>query len=69
MTGVQTCALPIYRMKTNKDRSPYLAHRLLGQVLVESGQRRQDNEATREGMRLFKEADEAESRAQEAKKQ
>jgi hypothetical protein len=56
-------------MKTNKDRSPYLAHRLLGQVLVESGQRRQDNEATREGMRLFKEADEAESRAQEAKKQ
>ncbi len=56
-------------MKENKAHSPYLAHRLLGQVLVESGQRRQDNEATREGMRLFKEADKAEARAQETKKQ
>lgn len=52
-----------------KARSPSLAHRLLGQVLVESGQRRQDNEATREGMRLFKEADEAEAKAEETKRQ
>ena len=49
------------------DSLRFVTQRKILQVLVESGQRRQDNEATREGMRLCKEADKAEARAQETK--
>ena len=54
-------------MKDNKDT--YLGHRLLGQVLVESGKRRKDKEAVVAGVRLLKVAAKAEAKAKEDKKQ
>lgn len=52
-------------MKDNKD--PYLGRRLLGQVLVESGQRRQDKEAVEAGARLLQSAEKAKAKAKATK--
>ena len=54
-------------MKEHKARENPLASRLLGQVLVEDGQKHRDDEALQAGVRLLKVAAKAEAKAEETK--